>query len=304
MARIRVVLITAAALATVVAGAGAATPALAQITNPPPLSPEIFEANDVSILNGECALPQPSTFSFSSSGEATGTYPGTYTETGSFTVYEPADPSQSSVMDFSASFTILSGDTVITGTKTLAGPYSANAGTCGPDPAQVDLTTANCEYSATIQTSTGAFVDRGHCATTVDGAPFYPGYFYEGLGSDLTETTPLDTPGASTGGGQVAPQVTFGFNARNDAMGFSGTCNVVDPASDVHIRCLDVRSYAQTPTHATFSGDAQVDGVLTSYRIDVQDNGEPGTQDTFAIVTGSGYTAGGVLTHGNVQIHS
>lgn len=304
MQRIRTLLTTAAALATLFAGAGAAGPALAQTSNPPPLSPEILEANDASILSGDCALPQPSAFTFSSSGDASGTYPGTYSETGSFTVYVPTDPSQGSVMAFSATFTILSGDTVITGTKTLAGPYLANSGTCGPDPAQVDLTTANCEYSATIQTPTGAFVDRGHCATTVEGAPFYPGYFDEGLESYLTETTPLDTPGESTGGGQVAPRVTFGFNARNDAKGFSGTCNVVDAASDVHVRCLDVRSYSQTPTHATFSGEAQVDGVVTTYLIDVQDNGEPGTQDTFAIVTGTGYTAGGVLTHGNVQIHS
>ena len=53
----------------------------------------------------------------------------------------------------------------------------------------------------------------------------------------------------------------------------------------------------------TFSGNALVNGNPTTYRIDVTDNAEPGTgADTFAIHAG-GYTAGGTLTQGNIQIH-
>ena len=57
-------------------------------------------------------------------------------------------------------------------------------------------------------------------------------------------------------------------------------------------------------THATFSGNAEINGAPTMYHIDVDDLGEPGTlRDTFKIVTDSGYSAAGVLTGGNIQIH-
>jgi hypothetical protein len=36
----------------------------------------------------------------------------------------------------------------------------------------------------------------------------------------------------------------------------------------------------------------------------VEDLGEPGTADTFRIVLGDGYAAGGVLLKGNVQVQS
>jgi hypothetical protein len=58
-------------------------------------------------------------------------------------------------------------------------------------------------------------------------------------------------------------------------------------------------------THATFFGNATVNGVPTTYRIDVDDLGEPGAgRDTFRVQTAGGYSAGGVLTHGNIQIHN
>jgi hypothetical protein len=38
-------------------------------------------------------------------------------------------------------------------------------------------------------------------------------------------------------------------------------------------------------------------------RIDVDDLGEPGNFDTFRIQTDSGYSAGGTLAGGNIQIH-
>ena len=62
-------------------------------------------------------------------------------------------------------------------------------------------------------------------------------------------------------------------------------------------------SYTQTGGHAVFSGDADVDGLATTYRIDVTDNGSPGIgQDSFAIQTDSGFAAVGVLTAGNVTV--
>ena len=58
-----------------------------------------------------------------------------------------------------------------------------------------------------------------------------------------------------------------------------------------------------TPTHATFFGQATIDGEATNYRIDVDDLGERGLADTFKIQTNSGYTAAGTLRGGNIQIH-
>ena len=78
----------------------------------------------------------------------------------------------------------------------------------------------------------------------------------------------------------------------------------MDQALNVHVKCLTVTTLVQAGTHATFFGDAEVNGVRTTYRIDVDDIAEPGTlRDTFKIQTDSGYVAGGFLTGGNIQIH-
>lgn len=77
------------------------------------------------------------------------------------------------------------------------------------------------------------------------------------------------------------------------------------PVRNVKIKCLSVTALVQSGTHATFFGRAEVDGVQTDYRIDVDDLGEPGRgRDTFKIVTGTGYSAAGILDGGNIQIHN
>jgi hypothetical protein len=120
---------------------------------------------------------------------------------------------------------------------------------------------------------------------------------------------PTSTPGQVTGGGQVpnatnTDQDAFGFNAQNNSTGPKGECTVVDPSANKKVKCIDVTALLVSGTHATFFGDATVNGQATTYRIDVDDNGEPGKgRDTFKIQTASGYTAGGTLTGGNVQVH-
>jgi hypothetical protein len=105
--------------------------------------------------------------------------------------------------------------------------------------------------------------------------------------------------------------VAFGFNAQSTGSGFSGHCNVIDPSTQprIHIKCVDVTALVQSPSligggTATFFGNATVNGVPTTYRIDVADVAEPGAGgDTFSIQTSSGYTAAGPLTRGNIQVH-
>ncbi|HEX7295963.1 MAG TPA: post-COAP-1 domain-containing protein, partial [Pyrinomonadaceae bacterium] len=64
-------------------------------------------------------------------------------------------------------------------------------------------------------------------------------------------------------------------------------------------------------TSVTVSGNcAQILGTATvngngsfGYQVQVCDNGEPGSDDTFSISMSDGYTAAGVLRGGNIQIH-
>ena len=51
-------------------------------------------------------------------------------------------------------------------------------------------------------------------------------------------------------------------------------------------------------------GTAEVNGQAGfTYKVDVSDNGEPGTNDTFALTLSNGYAASGRLGGGNIQIH-
>ena len=117
---------------------------------------------------------------------------------------------------------------------------------------------------------------------------------------------PTATTGQATGGGQIPGGVAFGFTAKSDSTSVKGECSVVDvsPVNNIKIKCTDVTILVQTGNKATFFGDAIVNGTATTYRIDVQDNAEPGAgADTFSIQTVSGYTASGALVNGNIQVH-
>ena len=120
---------------------------------------------------------------------------------------------------------------------------------------------------------------------------------------------PATTPGQVTGGGQVAnaagnDNLAFGFNAKSDSKGVKGECNVVDPSTGTKIKCLEVTTLVVSGTHATLFGRATYNSTPTNFRIDVDDVGEPGKgRDTFKIHLDNGYTVGGVLTGGNIQIH-
>ena len=121
---------------------------------------------------------------FSASGPATGPYPGTFTETGSYTWDDTTG-----AFTLAASFTITANDgTIVTGTKSY--PVAGSTFNYFDDMCNVDVTTA---YSATIQTSSGAFHDEGLVETILSSptAPD-PNDFEEGLfASGLPATTPL-----------------------------------------------------------------------------------------------------------------
>lgn len=165
---------------------------------------------------------------------------------------------------------------------------------------------------------------EGTCAFAYEG-PVFPGAdaitayadaddsgVHDG-GEPVAETAtvawviPDATPGQVTGGGQVASEagdkLAFGFEAKNDSDGLSGSCNLVDPATKTKLRCNSVTALTVDGSEATIYGEATIAGAMTTFRIHVEDLGEPGNSDTFTIQTTSGYQAGGVLKSGNIQLH-
>jgi hypothetical protein len=92
-----------------------------------------------SVGTAQCDSP-----TFNVSGPASGPYPGTFMEAGTW---------NTTLNTFSATFTITSGTTTITGSKT-----GTSGGTCGASGA---FTLAQPSYTATIHTPNGSFHDEG-----------------------------------------------------------------------------------------------------------------------------------------------
>ena len=117
---------------------------------------------------------------------------------------------------------------------------------------------------------------------------------------------PTSTPGHASGGGNIevgGNRIAFGFTARSRDYGFQGSCNVIDQAAGVMLHCTDAIALVISGNAATVFGNATINGVPTTYRIDAVDNGEPGRGvDTFSITTATGYSRSGALTGGNVQV--
>jgi hypothetical protein len=114
-----------------------------------------------------------------------------------------------------------------------------------------------------------------------------------------------------SGGGWIKVgngRADFGFNVglkdngRPDAH-----FNFVDRTHEMHVKVTSVVVYKQgaTATSLHLEGDAEINGVPGfAYVIDVADNGEPGRGgDTLRITLSNGYTAGGPLAGGNIQLH-
>jgi hypothetical protein len=107
-----------------------------------------------------------------------------------------------------------------------------------------------------------------------------------------------------TGGGSILVKVVnFGFNADPTP---SGHLNYHDTEQDIHLVSDSIDSFTQTgPNQVTFTGTGHVGALPSQFTVTVQDNGEPGTNDTFSIViTGAGASSrSGTLSQGNIQIH-
>ena len=121
---------------------------------------------------------------------------------------------------------------------------------------------------------------------------------------------PPSTPGAKiTGGGWIdvlGGKGTFGLTARASNNGTdSGNVTYQDHGiQDRTVKSSSITSVSMTGNCVQIFGTATVDGSgSVNFQVQVCDNGEPGTNDTFSISMSDGYIAGGTLRSGNIQIH-
>ena len=153
---------------------------------PPTLSGEALNS---AVGTGSSVCPSPAfTVSgtipkFNVSGDGTSTtanpYPGSYSETGNWTS-----------TSFNATFTIISGTTTITGSK------SGGGGDCSPTITDVNTASAaqTGPYTATIHTPSGDFLDRGVSVGSVSVTPPLSGSLAsqtETFTSTLAQPVPL-----------------------------------------------------------------------------------------------------------------
>jgi hypothetical protein len=280
----------------------------------------------------DCDPEGTSTVSFTASGLATGPYPGTFEVIGSLRIGPQTVPgvqpgtNAGEVLNLTETFTIFSADATISGTKKLQPDASIDSGTLGTcqevtDFAVLDLVgdgtvvdvIAQTQYQATIHGPDGTFTDsglaffglseiviRGACPTgtcTVRVGGFDQLFSV----SDQLAGAPEHSNGGGLVPSAIGGKATFAFHARNAETGPTGGCNVVDRAR--HVRCLTVTLYVQEGNEVMIQGEGTDDGLPMTYEIRAADNGEPGTgQDTFEIETSSGFSAGGVVTNGEVQV--
>jgi len=114
-----------------------------------------------------------------------------------------------------------------------------------------------------------------------------------------------------TGGGWITgtpsgAKGTFGVAGGLKQGGLWGHLVYIDHgAGGPSVKGTGVTAYSTTgPTSRHIEGTAEVNGQAGfTYKVDVADNGEPGSSDTFALSLSNGYTASGTLGGGNIQLH-
>jgi len=132
--------------------------------------------------------------------------------------------------------------------------------------------------------------------------------------ADITCASPPPPPPAAcdkdfvTGGGWIAPSgskdnFAVAGGIKNGA--FWGHLEYQDKAVGLKVHGTGVTAYTVTgSTSRHIEGTATINGQPGTYKVDVADNGEPGRNDTFNLTLSNGYTAGGTLQGGNIQLHN
>jgi hypothetical protein len=138
---------------------------------------------------------------------------------------------------------------------------------------------------------------------------------HEGVTSTATSIAIVGRAGKVTGAGQIGDHLDFDFDAQPDNNSFKGNLNYADKPNNIDLKSTSITfvSILIDNQHATLKGTATVNGTGGyTFRVDMEDNGEPGIGvDRFRIrFSGpTGYDSdafaanGGLLTAGNIQVH-
>jgi hypothetical protein len=116
---------------------------------------------------------------------------------------------------------------------------------------------------------------------------------------------------SGTAGGWLAPsapaftgKATFGTAANTNGGALSGHLEYNDHGVGLTVHSVTIDSVTTgCTTTATGTADTNLYGPQT-FRVDISDNGEPGSSDSFSIsLAPSGYSRAGNLAGGNIQVH-
>ena len=116
---------------------------------------------------------------------------------------------------------------------------------------------------------------------------------------------PVQSVGKVTGGGTVSGgSANFSFNVDRKSAGgpIKGELRYSNPGG-TDIRSVNITSLTISGNTAFFSGSCTNNGAPCMFTVQVQDNGEPGRNDTFSIKVFDRPTEGGRLSGGNIQVH-
>jgi hypothetical protein len=184
----------------------ALVPAVASAQTPPPgLGGERLSENDPSITN--CAAGSGGgSFSYEASGTATGSYPGTFTETGTITVGPEEGPTaRQRITAVAIQFTIDSPVGQVSGTKEYVPTGDPNVnmpnGRCTNDfgtlGGSIFVASDDLRYSATIVTPDGQTCTQAGptSLSLTDNSPVIVDSFTEILLNDLSAPAPVCTGG-------------------------------------------------------------------------------------------------------------
>ena len=185
----------------------------ATAATPSSLAGESLTSQDVSgsTLTGGCTgNGNEGSFNFSVSGTATGPFPGTFTESGSFTT-----PRSGVLSDFSSTFTITSTAGTVTGSKRLAGDTSTASCTFFEGGQSVATSNLATTYRAIIN---GAQLSTGTATVSIGGpVGSGPPNFSENFAS--SGVVQLTSKAQCRDGGWQS----FGFKNQGDCVSFVAT---------------------------------------------------------------------------------
>ena len=143
-----------------------------------------------------------------------------------------------------------------------------------------------------------------HSAADPPGTFYYADYGARVIGR---ASLPLPEDGWVTGGGWIdvpGGRADFSLTAfrREPGGAVRGTFRYKNHATGETIQSTEITDLFVYGTTAVFSGTMMVGSVPGNFTVQVSDQGEPGTKDTF-LIAAPGSTIGNTLAGGNIQIH-